>query len=1545
MRLLNKGERSGPQRERGLAVFILLLLMVLGWFSVALASSFDSFQTVRYVNFPIEIDSIADYSADPTGIEIPLIDINLIADLVSPETLAEIQSELLESVPVEPVIFDTNPAVKLSLKAAETSIPEPGRSVVYNLTLTNQTAEQITLSSLVESRSGDLARKGCPIRITIEGFGSYSCSYDSLVEGNAGTTVTNLVTASGADNNGSVFSVRAESSVYLADIIPTPSISKTASRLIVNEPGSQVTYTVQVTNSSREPARLVGLEDDLRGDLNGVGSCNSAANPFPANLERGVIYTCSFAAEVMGNAGDMFTASTMVKIQDDEGNLGTASDTVTVSIADLKPSLFLLITANKSTLDEPSGTVIYSIAVTNTSVEPVILTSLDASALGSLNNKGNCSIGGSIQVGATYSCSFPKTITGNAGDILNSAVTATIADDEGNSSYASASAGVKFINVYPTVKITNSVSPGTLAEPGGTLTYTIQGKNTSVENVAVVSLSDDQIGSLAGVGTCGTLANPYPADLTPGDSYQCQYSIPFSGDAGDSYSSTVAIVIQDDEGSSASDSDGETVAITDLLPSITATNQAGSGTINEPGGDITYTVQVENTSVETVTLTSLTDSKFGDLTAKGCVLGPINSGESYICVYTGSVTGDAGDTFTSNVIALAWDNDSNSTADNSSAVVVIADVLPTILVTNQANLPSVDEPGAEVTFAIQVQNTSPESVTLNSLSSDVFGSLDGKGTCASGGVIPTAGTYDCSFTRSISGNGGESKTSIVTATVMDNENNTGSASAAAIVAIADVLPTILVTNQASLPAVDEPGQDLTFTVQVENTSPETVTLTSLTDSKFGDLTAKGCVLGPINSGESYFCVYTGSVTGDAGDTFTSNVIALAWDNDSNSTADNSSAVVVITDVLPTILVTNQASSPSVDEPGQDLTYTVQVENTSVETVTLTSLTDTRFGDLSSRGCLLSSIASGATYSCDFTGPVSGDAGDTFTNTITATAVDNDGNSTAASATDAVFIFDVLPAIIVNTQAGAAEVDEPGQDLTFTVQVENTSPETVTLTSLTDSKFGDLTAKGCVLGPITSGESYFCVYTGSVTGDAGDTFTSNVIALAWDNDSNSTADNSSAVVVIADVLPTIQVTNQASLPSVDEPGAEVTYAIQVQNTSPESVTLNSLSSDVFGSLNGKGTCASGGVIPSGGTYDCSFTRSISGNGGESKTSIVTATVMDNENNIGSASAAADVAINDLDPTITIEKTASKTSLRAPGGIVTFVVVVDNTSLEDLILTSLLDDKYGDLDGQGSCTLPQEIVPGGSYACSFSGMVNGVSGDVHTNIVTASARDDEFNLVTEFDDASVTLINGSPPSFNISKVPGATTIPEPGGMVTFTIQIQNTFGEELQLISLMDDAFGDLDGQGTCSYPREIDDESSYTCAFSANISGNAGLIHTNVVTAELVEEGPTGSQSDSASITITDVLPSLLVTVTPDRSDVVDPGEIVAFTVVIENTSVEDISLISLIDDTFGNLHGQGSCAVDAQIAVGDTYSCTFEGHVQRERWRNQSQHNHCSSPG
>ena len=94
----------------------------------------------------------------------------------------------------------------------------------------------------------------------------------------------------------------------------------------------------------------------------------------------------------------------------------------------------------------------------------------------------------------------------------------------------------------------------------------------------------------------------------------------------------------------------------------------------------------------------------------------------------------------------------------------------------------------------------------------------------------------------------------------------------------------------------------------------------------------------------------------------------------------------------------------------------------------------------------------------------------------------------------------------------------------------------------------------------------------------------------------------------------------------------------------------------------------------------------------------------------------------------------------------------------------------MNGQGSCAIGGSIAPGATYTCSFSANVSGNAGDFETDIVTASASDDDKNSVKDSDDATVTIANIDP-TIRVIKDATPATRSEPGGSFKFDVTVIN------------------------------------------------------------------------------------------------------------------------------------------------------------------------------
>lgn len=782
-----------------------------------------------------------------------------------------------------------------------------------------------------------------------------------------------------------------------------------------------------------------------------------------------------------------------------------------------------------------------------------------------------------------------------------------------------------------------------------------------------------------------------------------------------------------------------------------------------------------------------------------------------------------------------------------------------LVVATRSVEPARDGSNGEATLRVQVTNARYGRFELNRLVDPTYGDLDGRGTCLLPQTLLLGQQYSCSIPRLALSTG-------------DSHESTA-------VVVAGIAPTCLATALGKPPEVNSkgfgvtvgksafptslpaPGGDVTFTVEVCNAfDAMTVDQVGLIDDIHGNLDGRGScsALQTLPAGQGYFCSFTASVSGNTGDHETDTITATLVANGVPIQVSDS-ATVTIAGAAPTATVVKTASPASVGEPGGNVTFSVRVNNntSSSGSLNLTALVDDIHGNLDNRGTcdVPRTIASGSSYTCRFTADVTGNAGDTEVDTITATL---SGSSTTLRPTDSatVTITDVLPEAAVTKTASPTTVQEPGGNVTFSVSVRNTgNAEPLSLTELEDNIHGDLDGQGTCSTPRTlaAGSTYSCSFTKTISGNAGDDELDTITAALSDDEGNKATPADFATVTITDVFPTATLSKTASPTSVPEPGGNVTFTARIQNIgSAESLVLGSLQDDVHGDLDGQGSCSVPQTLAPGGTYQCGFTVPVDGNAGDEERDTITASLADNDNNTIEPTDSALVTITNVASSLTLSKTATPNQVEEPGGDVTFEARITNTSSVDSVtITSLVDDIHGDLNGRGTCSVPQTLAPAQIYACTFIARVNGNAGDEERDTISVSGSDDDGTPVSATDSAIVTITDAVPTAV-LAKTASPTSIPEPGSDVTFTVQIDNTSsGDALDLIALVDDVHGDLDGQGSCLIPQTLASGKTYSCSFVATVSGTAGDQEVDTITATLSDdEGNTITPADSATVTVT-----------------------------------------------------------------------------------------------
>ncbi|MBM2821797.1 MAG: hypothetical protein HW413_543 [Thermoleophilia bacterium] len=213
-------------------------------------------------------------------------------------------------------------------------------------------------------------------------------------------------------------------------------------------------------------------------------------------------------------------------------------------------------------------------------------------------------------------------------------------------------------------------------------------------------------------------------------------------------------------------------------------------------------------------------------------------------------------------------------------------------------------------------------------------------------------------------------------------------------------------------------------------------------------------------------------------------------------------------------------------------------------------------------------------------------------------------------------------------------------------------------------------------------------------------------------------------------------------------------------------------------------------------------------------------------------------------IDVQKSVSPTSVKEPGGQVTYSVSIRNTSADvDVTITNVVDDKFGDLDddgGNGCFDVPINMAPGEVTSCQFTKQITGVGGTSHVNVVTASGTDEAGNPVSDSDDAKVDI---TPRLIDLVIVKEASSPTPLNGIVNYSLTVTNKGPDTATNVQLADPAPAGITyltanpSQGTCNTSPAL-----ITCSLGSIAAGQTVTI---AITARATA---VGSHTNTATVT-------------------------------------------------------------------------------------------------
>ena len=967
----------------------------------------------------------------------------------------------------------------------------------------------------------------------------------------------------------------------------------------------------------------------------------------------------------------------------------------------------------------------------------------------------------------------------------------------------------------PVLSISVISGPGS-GDPGDSLTFTVEvqedGSAASGKTVTFSITSGDGNASL---GTTST---------TTGSNGRASTSVTLGDSASGSYTITATV-------GSKSTSGTATVNTPPPPPvlSISVISGPGSGA---PGDALTFTVEVQED---------------GSAASGKTVTFSITSGDGNASLGTASTTtGSNGRASTTLILGHSASGSYTITASSGSkstsgTATVNTPPPPPVLSISVISGPGSGAPGDALTFTVEVQ----EDGSAASGKTVTFSITSGDGNASLGTASTTTGSNGRASTTLILGHSASGSYTIIASSGSKSTSGTATVNT-------PPPPAVLSISVVSGPGSGDPGDALTFTVEVQEdgsaASGKTVTFSITSGDGNASLNPTSATTG--SNGRASTSVTLG---GSASGSYT--ITATVGSKSTSGTA-------TVNTPLPELSI-SVVSGPGSGDPGDALTFTVEVQEDG-------------------------SAASGKTVTFSIT---SGD-GNASLNPTSATTGSNGRASTSVTLGDSASgSYTITATVGSKTTSGTATVEgspppslrtlvmshspwplDPGESMTFTVTVKDdgsaASGRTVTFSVSPADGTVSLSTTSATTG--SDGRASTTLRTGS--GSSGSyTVTATV----------GTSSVSGTAVVEAPPPPPVLSISVISGPGSGAPGDALTFTVEVQEdgsaASGKTVTFSITSGDGNASL---GTTST--TTGSNGRASTSVTLGDSASGSYT----ITATV-------GSKSTSGTATVNTPPPPPVLSiSVISGPGSGAPGDALTFTVEVQ----EDGSAASGKTVTFSITSGDGNASLGATSTTTGSNGRASTTLILGHSASGSYTITASSGSKSTSGTAT---------VNTPPPpavlSISVVSGPGSG---DPGDALTFTVEVQ----EDGSAASGKTVTFSITSGDGNASLgTTSATTGSNGRASTSVTLGGSASGSYTITATV--------GSKSTSGTATVnTPPPPSGLSAVMFSTPWPLDPGDSTTFSIDVQ----EDGSAASEKTVTFSVSPADGTVSLSPTSATTDS---------------------------
>lgn len=691
------------------------------------------------------------------------------------------------------------------------------------------------------------------------------------------------------------------------------------------------------------------------------------------------------------------------------------------------------------------------------------------------------------------------------------------------------------IEPFADLAISKSVSPQVASSLGQQVTFTLEVENKGENESSATTVTDNLpagLGYVSDDGGCSTAAlptvecsvGPLAKGATKTIQIVAEVESAAAGKANRNTATVSGSLFDPDPANNEASATLEVEPVSDLA--IAKTTSASSV---RPGDEITYFLTAENKGPTTEPFVTVTDTlppglayvsdngacDTSALPEVRCEIGVQEKGRTNTITLVAKVLATSG--VVENTAEVSGLNPDAELANNSATATTPIEPTSDLAITKTASAPTV-KAGETLTYTLQVENkgpiTSPSTTVTDTLPAGLsYVSNDGGCLVSAGGEIScdvgslgsgTGKTIHLLTQVAASATGSIANTAEVSGTNFDPElANNESAANTGVEQVADLA---IIKNA---PPSAKPGEQLSYTLEVENKGPSTSNPTTVTDilpagiSYISDdggcdvsaLPAISCDLGSLPNGATRTIHLVTQIIATTGSI--QNTAKVDGPLPDSEPANDEASTTTTVEPVSDLALTKTAGVAAV-KAGEQITYTLAVENKGPSASNPTTVTDALPSQLSyvsdnggcdtsalpTINCDLGELANGATKSVQIVAEVNAGASGEIENSAQVSGPNTDPEPATDESKVRTPITPFVADLALEKTASTGAPVKAGETITYTLAATNigpdASPETVVtddlpngLTYVSDDAGCDVSALPkveCDLGNLTNGQT-------------------------------------------------------------------------------------------------------------------------------------------------------------------------------------------------------------------------------------------------------------------------------------------------------------------------------------------------------------------------------------------------------------------------------------------------------------------------------------------